>query len=342
MEIQKSLTYGWEKLKEIWWWVSLSILYLQIGGLLYLFAGFTAMKFTGEPEFLSKLSYNSFQSYLSSGLNSQNIVGYFIALFIMFLMLYFFAGYLPSKKAANKNHKTVMAKVAVWFFIINALIMLFSVLIMKLSNPSHPGAYSKAMVIYRLFSQFSAIFGAALFIVIALISYIYKKFSERSAFQISIVYFIFALIPIVISSTSLFTTYLPSNHGSPRPVSPLFGFIEVLISFVIYSVEVFVLPETVLQDDLKKGFQRGLYLMKEKGRIIFFYLMLYALYFVVFYATSFISLKSRVLSPVFMAFYQWFPGMIEAFIVLSSFRLAYFFENRDELFEESSSDENQD
>ncbi len=338
MEIRKSLAYGWEKLKETWWWVSLSLLYGEIGGLLYLFAGFTAMKFTGEPEFLSKLSYNSFQFSLKLGIGFKNLPNYLIALVIMFLILYFFAGYLPSKKAANKNHNKLMLKVAVWFFVIDVFIAVLSVFIVKSSNPSNPNLYSKFIVASGIISQLPGILGVNLFVGIALISYIYEKFSERNAFQISALYFLFALIPIVVSSVSLFTTYLPTNPGSPRPVSPLFGFVEALIFFVIYSVEIFVLPETVLQDNLKKGFQRGFYLMKEKRRIIFFYLLLYVLADIIFYVSSLLLTKNRITSIISVSFYRWFFGMVGAFVVLSSFYLAYFFENRDELFEDSSAD----
>ncbi len=341
MEIQKSLSYGWKKLKETWWWVSLTLLYGQIGGLLYLFAGFTAMKFTGNPELLSKFSYNSFQSSIKLGIIPKNVGSYFISLVIMFLMLYFFAGYLPSKKAANKNHNVLMLKVAIWFFIINVAFAALSALVMKSANPSNPNMYSKSIIASQIISQMSGIFSVNLFIGIALISYIYEKFSEGNAVRVLTVYFIFALLPIVISSATLFTTYLPTNHGAPKPVSPLFALVQALIFFVIYSVEIFVLPETALQNDLTKGFQRGFYLMREKGRIIFFYLILYVIEYAFFYICSFLSVRNRISSIVSTTFYQWLFGMLMAFVILSSFRLAYLFENKDELFKEPSADENQ-
>ena len=98
----------------------------------------------------------------------------------MFLIIYFFAGYIPSKRAANKRHNRVILQTALILFVLNVTFALTTLLISVLSL-KHPQLYYFSIPFSKYFSQTSnSFFGVIAFVLIAVTSYDYEKFTIKT------------------------------------------------------------------------------------------------------------------------------------------------------------------
>ncbi len=326
MEISKSVKFGLKKMGETSLWFTALLLYRQIISSLYYFAGFTAARWSGNPDILGKLNYRTFQSALNGRTGIANCI---IALLIMFAFFYFAAGYFPAKSAANKNHSSLMLKTMIWFFILSVLLRCASLLILRLS--AHQTF--RIVMISNAFSDIAeSTFGLYGIVIISLVSYIYEKFSEKNVFQIVSILFVMQIISFAIT----LSLGVNAPHFS-KSIPPYLGIIEAIVTASIFILSIFIIPETVLQNNFKDGFTRGMYLMKMRGGIVGIYFIIYGVLFAIslFAEKTGIAMHGNMfVNSIVIIINVLISGFTEAFITLSSFRLAYLFENKDAIFEE--------
>ncbi len=342
-EIKESLKFGWKEILGTWWWISLSALYIQIGGFLYWFAGFTAARWVNNPEILDKLNYRTFSFYFDSPVGLRWNIGHTIMVFVMFSIFYFFAGYLPSKRAKNKNHSVIMLKTALWFFVLNCILVLFSYLAI-LFSPRQAALLSFGTVLSQYLSQIAHnVFGITLFIAIALISYIYEKFTEKNVFQLVMVFFVVQTIDFIIMISFRTLSYVNGNVLKIFS-RPSLGIFEAIAYSVVFIVAIFIASETVIWNNFKEGVKRGLYLLYHRGNIVWAYFFIYACLFAISFGVSWIPyLRSKayygVNSHLFSTAATIIPFilfiLVSSFLVVTAFKLAYLFEKRGKLSEEA-------
>ena len=180
IDIRESLKYGWKKLAETWWWITLASFYVPIGSALYFIVWLAVSHRANNPSILGVLNYNTLCSFPKSPANLKSLVSYVIAALVMFLIIYFFAGYIPSKRAVNKRHNRVMLQTALILFVLNVTFALTTLLISVLSL-KHPQLYYFSIPFSKYFSQTSnSFFGVIAFVLIAVTSYDYEKFTIKT------------------------------------------------------------------------------------------------------------------------------------------------------------------
>ena len=332
MDIRESLKYGWKKLAETWWWITLASFYMPIGGALYLLAGFTASRWANNPDILGALNYRTFSSFLKSPVNLKSYIGYTITALVMFLIIYFFAGYIPSKWAANKQHNRVMFQTALIFFILNVTFALLSYLAIATAS-KQPPLFSFNMLVSQYFLQIAnGVFGVTIFILIAVISYIYEKFTVKSALHLVVIYFITITLEFLLLQP--FTFKMVANG---RVVTPLIGIIMALIYFVFTTIALFISAETVIQDDLGKGTKKGLHLLWARSSILWTYLLVWIITFAISYIVEyFVMLSFRLTHTAPSSSFLTVPAILltitmlgEAYLAFVTFKLALIFENKE-------------
>ena len=337
MDIKRSLKYGWEKLVETWWWITLAAMYMPIGGALYFLTGFTASRWANNPDILGALNYDTFSSFLKSPINLKSYIGYVVTAFVMLSIVYLFAGYIPSKRAANKHHNSLMFKTTLVFFVFNAIFALFSYLAVALSS-KQPNLFSFNMLLSQYFAQTASyVFGTSILILIAIISYIYEKFTMKNVFQLIIIYFITGTLEFLLVQPVMFKTMNGGQMVMPR-VIPLLGIITTTIDFALIIIAIFVSVETVIQDNLSEGTKRGLHLLWVRSSILWTYFLVWAIVFLTtFIVQYFVILSYRlthimpsVLSSSMAATIAIIVASLgDAYILFATFKLARIFENRE-------------
>ena len=333
MDIRENLKYGWEKFVEAWWWITLASFYVPIGGVLYLLAGFTASRWTNNPNTLGMLNYKTFSSLLKSPVNLKSYISYIITAFVMFFIIYFFAGYIPSRRAANKRHNKLMFQTALVLFALNVMFMLFSYLAVALSS-KQPYLFSFNMLISQYFAQVAkGVFGITIFVLIAVISYIYKKFTMKNALHIVIIYFVMITLEFVLLQPAVFR-----QASNSKVVTPLIGIIMALIYFIFITIAMFISIETVIQNNLGKGTKKGLYLLKARSSILWTYLLVWVIVFVFSFVIEYFatfSYKFTHVPPSVFSFLA-MPTIIitvtllgEAYLAFITFKLVWIFESKE-------------
>ncbi len=332
MDIKESLKYGWKKLAETWWWITLASLYLPIGSALYLLAGFTASRWTNNPDILGALNYRTFLSFLQIPTNLKLFVGYAIATLVMLLIVYFFAGYIPSKWAANKRHNRVMFRTALILFILNVTFAFFSYLaIVTASKQLH--LFSFNMLISQYFTQITkGVFGTTILVLIAVISYIYEKFTVKSALHLVVIYFVTVTLEFLLLQPVTFKMV-----ANQRVVTPSIGIIMALLYFAFTTIALFISAETVIQDALGKGTKKGLHLLWARSSILWTYLLVWIVTFAISYIVEyFVMLGFRLThaAPSFpflstSAIMLTITMLGEAYLAIATFKLARIFESKE-------------
>ena len=333
-DIKMSIAYGWKKFLETWWWITLAGLYMPVGGALYLLAGVTAARFTSNPDTLGELNYRTFILLTKTPPGIKWFVGYAITTLVMFAIIYFFAGFVPSKSAANKNHNRLMAKTAAMFSALNIAFALLSYFVIA-SSSTQPSPFSFNTMLSQYLSGIAKnVFGFIFFTLIAIISYIYEKFTLKNVFQATVIYFIMETLQIIISDS-----FMPITHRATNAVpSPYNILIAYVAAFVIIVLTIFIMAETVLQDSLSKGTKRGLHLMHMRSNLVWTYIAVYIVVYIFIYAFNyfmFLSYRLTHITPSAFLSYATptISGIIftlgEAFLVFVTFQLAHIFENRE-------------
>jgi hypothetical protein len=333
-DIKMSVAYGWKKFLETWWWITLAGLYMPVGGVLYLLAGITAARFTSNPDILEKLNYRTFILLTKTPPGIKWFVGYAITTLVMFAIIYFFAGFVPSKSAANKNHNRLMAKTAAIFSALNIVFALLSYFVIA-SSSTQPSPFSFNTMLSQYLSGIAKnVFGFIFFTIIAIISYIYEKFTLKNVFQATVIYFVMETLQIIISDSFMPITRRVTN-AVPSPYNILIAYVA---AFVIIVFTIFIMAETVLQDSLNKGTKRGLHLLHMRSNLVWTYIAVYIVVYVVIYAfdyVMFLSYRVTHITPSSFSFYAvptvwaFVSALGEAFLVFVTFQLARMFENRE-------------
>ena len=338
MDIRESLKYGWKKLVETWWWITLASFYVPIGGALYLLAGFTASRWANNPDILGALNYRTFSSFLQIPTNLKLFVGYAIATLVMFCIIYFFAGYIPSKRAKNKQHNRIMLQTALIFFVLNIAFALFSYLAIATSS-KQPPLFSFNMLISQYFLQIaSGVFGITVFILIAVISYIYEKFTLKSALYLIVIYFVTITLEFLLLQPVTF-----KMAANARVVTPLIGIIMALLYFIFTTIALFISAETVIQNNLGKGTKRGLHLIVARSNILWTYLLVVVITFTISYIIEYVlMLGFRLTHTAPSSSFLTVPAIMltitmlgESYLAFATFKLARIFESKESEKEDS-------
>ena len=103
MDIRESLKYGWKKLAETWWWITLASFYVPIGSALYFIVWLAVSRRANNPSILGVLNYNTLCSFPKSPANLKSFVSYVITAFVMFLIIYFFCRIHSFKKGSKQT-----------------------------------------------------------------------------------------------------------------------------------------------------------------------------------------------------------------------------------------------
>jgi len=280
---KESLIYGLKKVKEAWWWILPASLYIPIGGFIFWFLGFTIAKWLYNPDILEKLNFSTFRTLLwenpfSMG-NYKTFASVLATTFLMYLILYFFTGYLPSKKAANKNHSRLMLNVTVWYFVLYILLALICNALIKLNI--HGKNIILNFALNELFKNICrTTFGAIGYITIAFISYMREDFSIKHVFYA-------VLILIGVEILKVLTISLPtamSTYGTNGPnTNTLFlksGFVETFIAWLLTIFGFFEISTTLLYKNFFEGIKKGFLLIKNGWQNILAYLLIYTLYII--------------------------------------------------------------
>ena len=334
MDIRESLKYGWKKLIESWWWITLASSYILFGSVLYFIVWLVVSRWTNNPNILGMLNYNTVCSFPKSPANLNSFVSYIVTTLTIFLIIYFFVGYIPSKRAANKRHNRVMLQTALILFALNVTFALITLLISVLSS-KHPQLFYFNMLFSQYFSQTSnSFFGVIAFVLIAVTSYIYEKFTVRSALLLVVIYFITITLEFVFLRPVVLRIILTYNTEA---VTPLIGPIMSYAYFVFTTIVTFISVETVLHNNLGKGTKSGLHLLVARSRILWVYILVWVIAFVSpFVAGHFVDIILFLMhAPPFLFLSVMLATFITAmllgmaYLVFITFKLACIFESRD-------------
>ena len=172
-----------------------------------------------------------------------------------------------------------------------------------------------------------------MFVLIAIISYIYEKFTMKNVFQLVTIYFVMETLEFVLLQPVMFET---TSDG--QVVTPLIGIIAALIYFVLLTIAIFVSVETVIQNNLGEGTKKGLYLLWARSSILWAYLLVWAIvFFTSFIIQYFVILGYRlthimpsVLSSSMMPTIMIIVTLLgDAYLVFTTFKLACIFGNKE-------------
>ncbi len=335
MDIIESLKYGWKKLVETWWWITLASSYMPIGSALYFIVWLAVSRWANNPNILDMLNYNTLCSFPKSPANLKSFVSYVITALVMFLIIYFFAGYIPSKRATNKRHNRVMLQTALMLFVLNVTFALVTSLISVLSL-KHPQLYYFSIPFSKYFSQTSnSFFGVIAFVLIAITSYIYEKFTMKNALHLVVIYFITVTLEFVFLRPIVLRIIISTFNTDA--VIPLIVIIMSYAYFVFTTTVTFISVETVLQNSLGKGMKKGLRLLVLRSSILLVYLLVWIIAFVFpFVIEPFVNIiLFLVHAPSFLFLSVMLATVLtamllgEAYLVFITFKLARIFESKE-------------
>ena len=335
MDIIESLKYGWKKLVETWWWITLASSYMPIGSALYFIVWLTVSRWANNPNILDMLNYNTLCSFPKSPANLKSFVSYVITALVMFLIIYLFAGYIPSKRATNERHNRVMLQTALMLFVLNVTFALVTSLISALSL-KHPQLYYFSILFSKYFSQTSnSFFGVIAFVLIAITSYIYEKFTMKNALHLVVIYFITVTLEFVFLRPIVLRIIISTFNTDA--VIPLIVIIMSYAYFVFTTTVTFISVETVLQNSLGKGMKKGLRLLVLRSSILLVYLLVWIIAFVFpFVIEPFVNIiLFLVHTPSFLFLSVMLATVLtamllgEAYLVFITFKLARIFESKE-------------
>jgi len=247
-----------------------------------------------------------------------------IALFLIFLVLYFLLGIIPTLKNPDTRHRKLLLKTGVVFFVANIFLDVVYMMIMKRFDSQTLLNNLKALELTTTFLEdlFSPV-SIVTFISIGITSLLLgKRFTGKSAAKIVAFWYIISLLIFVFSIPGTFVRnpkFQPFISGTLTFLTFIIGFILIMLSYYFY------IP-IAREDNFKNAIKEGFELIKRYPELIWIFLVFFAVLSVISISYSFITynilaLRNQVISQILTVILIRFEYFIGAMILITIYKL---------------------
>jgi len=264
------------------WWLMLSLFTVPIIGLLTSFVGFTLARLENSERLRETIdygwfthAYNGHFPYPSTvQFTPGQIVLWFlhksIALFLVFLVLYFLLGIVPTLNNPDPRHRKLLLTTGIVFFVAHIFLDVVYMMIMKRFDSPTLSSNLKTLDLTTNFlgDSFNPI-SMVTFMSIGIISLLLGRgFTGKSAakvvawgYIISLSLFVFSIPSTLMRSAE----FQPFIRGTLTFLAAVIGFVLVMISYYFY------IP-IAREDNTKKAIKEGFELMKRYPEVVWIFL----------------------------------------------------------------------
>lgn len=315
------------------WWFILSLFTVHILGLFISFVGFTLARLEDSERLKVTINYGWFTHIYNAHFpypsvtqfTFRQIILWFlqksIALFLIFLVLYFFWGIIPTLKKPDSRHRKLLLKTGAVFFVANVFLDVVYMIIMKRFDSQTLLNNLKAFELTTTFLEdlFLPI-SIVSFISIGIISlllgrgFVGKSAARIVAFEyiISLLIFIFSIPSTIVRSPK----FQPFISGTLTFLTFIIGFILIILSYYFY------IP-IAREDNFKNAIKEGFELIRKYPELIWIFLVFDAVISMISILLAYITyhVENQIISQTLSAVYIGFGYFIGAMVLITIYKL---------------------
>ncbi|HZL83695.1 MAG TPA: hypothetical protein VFB98_09510 [Candidatus Deferrimicrobium sp.] len=310
------------------WWFILSLFTVPILGLLTSSVGFTLARLENSERLRETISYmwftNAYNGHFpypsTTQLNLKQIALWFlqksIALFLVFLVLYFLLGVVPTLSNPDPRHRSLLLKTGIVLFVAHILLEVVYVMIMKRFNSPTLSGNLKALeltanLLEHLFNPVSMVTFMSIGVISLLLG---KGFTGKSAARVVAWGYIVSL--------ALFVVSIPSNLVANPEFQPFtrgtLTFLAVVLASTLTMLSYYFRVPIAREDSVRKAIKEGFELMKRYPEFVWIFLAVFGASVVIGIPSVYVTyhipapwnqMISQTLSAVSGGF-QYFAGAI--------------------------------
>lgn len=267
------------------WWFIVSLFSVPLVGLLAGFVGFTVARLENSERLRETISYrwftNAYNGHFpypsTTQLDLGRIVLWFlqksIALFLVFLVLYFLLGVVPTLNSPDPRHRNLLFKTGIVLFAAHILLEFVYMMIMKpFDFPTLSGNLKALELTTNLLGHLFNPVSMVTFMSIGVISLLLGRgFTGKSAarvvawaYIVSLSLFVFSIPSILVSSPE----FQPFTRGTLALLT------AVLASTLTMLSHYFYVP-IAREDSVRKPIKEGFELMKRYPELVWIFLAVF-------------------------------------------------------------------
>jgi len=318
------------------WWFILSLFTVPILGLFISFVGFTLARLEDNERLKEAINYGWFTHIYTAHFPYPSTTQFTlrqiilwllqksIALFLIFLVLYFLLGIIPTLKKPDTRHRKLLLKTGIAFFVANIFLDVVYMMIMKRFDSQTLINNLKTLelttnFLHNLFSPVSTV----TFILIGIISLLLgREFTEKPAAKIVAFLYIISLLIFIFSIPG---TFVRSPEFQPF-ISGTLTFLTFIAGFILTTLSYYFYIPIAKEDNFKNAVEEGFELIKMYPELIWIFLVFFALLSGISVSFSYITynilaLRNQVISQILTVILISFEYFIGAMMLITIYKL---------------------